>query len=79
MLERVRAKEAVKTAEAITRNPAEEKRTSMLKRLPGIMRIVRAQFVTEKRPALTMDSVVQKVLDSYKSCIAPGKAFYPLF
>ena len=30
-------------------------------------------FITEKKPTLPLDSVVQKLTDSYRSCIAPGE------
>lgn len=73
LLEKIRAKEAANTAAALIRDPKAEKRQVMMKRLPDIMRIIRSQFVTEKKPALPLDSVIQRVLDSYKSCIAPGK------
>ncbi|KAL4235191.1 replication licensing factor Cdt1 [Mactra antiquata] len=72
LLEKIRAKEAAKTATALTRDPKTEKRLSMMKRLPDIMRIIRSHFVTEKKPALPIDSVIQKVIDSHKSGIAPG-------
>lgn len=78
LLEKIRAKEAANTAAALTRDPKQEKRLVMMKRLPDIMRIIRSQFVTEKKPALPVDSVIQRVLDSYKSCIAPGKIYLKL-
>lgn len=72
LLEKIRAKEAAKTAAALTRDPKAEKRLVMMKRLPDIMRIIKSQFVTDKKPALPMDSVIQRIWDSYKSCIALG-------
>lgn len=72
LLEKIRAKEAANTAAALTRKPKEEKRLVMMKRLPDVMRIIRSQFVTEKKPALPLDSVIARVLDSYKTNIAPG-------
>jgi len=75
LLEKIRAKEAANTAASLTKNPKEEKRVVMMKRLPDIMRIIRSQFVTEKKPALPVDSVILRVADSYKSCIAAGMYF----
>ncbi|KAH3774263.1 DNA replication factor Cdt1-like [Dreissena polymorpha] len=72
LLEKIRSKEAAKAVESLTRDPKAEKRVVMLKRLPDIMRIIRSQFVTDKKPALPIDSVIQRILDSYKSCIAQG-------
>ena len=72
LLEKIRAKEAANMVGVLTRDPKEEKRIVMLNRLPDIMRIMRSHFVTEKKPALPWDSVVQKIRDSYKSCIALG-------
>ena len=31
-----------------------------------------SHFITEKKPSLTLDSVIEKLADSYKSCIAAG-------
>lgn len=72
LLEKIRAKEAANTAAALTRDPKEEKRQFMMKRLPDMMRIIRSHFITEKKPALPIDSVIQRVFDSYKSSIALG-------
>ena len=72
LLEKIRAKEAANTAAALTRDPKEEKRIVMLKRLPDVMRIIRSHFITEKKPALPIDSVIQRVFDSYKTSIAQG-------
>ena len=33
---------------------------------------VHSHFITEKKPSLPLDSVIQKLADSYRSCIAPG-------
>ncbi|KAH3701527.1 hypothetical protein DPMN_076582 [Dreissena polymorpha] len=44
----------------------------MLKRDHSIKKIVRSKFVTEEKPARPIDSVIQRVLDSYQSCIAQG-------
>ncbi|KAK3086546.1 hypothetical protein FSP39_020036 [Pinctada imbricata] len=69
LLEKIRAKEAKKQEEAMMRNPEEDKRTKMLNRLPEMMRMLRSHFVTEKKPALPLDSVIQKLTDSYRTSI----------
>jgi hypothetical protein len=55
------------------RNPKEDKRQKMLQRLPEMMRILRAHFVTEKKPALLKREIIQKLTDSCRSSIAVGK------
>ncbi|XP_050398494.2 DNA replication factor Cdt1 [Patella vulgata] len=67
LLEKIRAKEAKKLELAMTRDPEEEKKTVMMSRLPDLIRIIRTHFVTEKKPALPIDSVVKKLADSTKS------------
>lgn len=52
------------------RNPAEDKKTVMIGRLPEMMRILRSHFIQEKKPALIKENVVQKLCDSYKSFIS---------
>ena len=75
LLEKIRAREAANTVSALMRDPKEEKRTAMIKRLPDIMRIVRSHFVTEKKPSLTQESLVTRIQDSYKSEMATGILF----
>jgi len=73
LLEKIRAKEAANAVATLTRDPKAEKQLTMLKRLPDVMRIIRSHFVTEKKPALPIDSVIQRLHDSFKSSIAQGK------
>ncbi|XP_062587109.1 DNA replication factor Cdt1-like [Saccostrea cucullata] len=69
LLEKIRAREAKKQELEMMRDPVEDKRSLMIHRLPEMMRILRAHFVTEKKPALTMENIVQKLTDSYKTTI----------
>lgn len=55
------------------RDPKEDKRQKMLQRLPEMMRILRAYFVTEKKPALLKREIIQKLIDSCRSSITVGK------
>ena len=57
---------------AMTRDPKEDKRQKMLQRLPEMMRILRAHFVTEKKPALLKTDIITKLADSCRSAIAMG-------
>ncbi|XP_005104215.2 DNA replication factor Cdt1 [Aplysia californica] len=70
LLAKIRAKEALKMQEAMTRDPAEDDKTRMMGHLPDIIRIIRSYFVTEKKPALPLDSVYKKLQESYKSGIS---------
>uniref|UniRef100_A0A8W8KI41 CDT1 Geminin-binding domain-containing protein n=1 Tax=Magallana gigas TaxID=29159 RepID=A0A8W8KI41_MAGGI len=69
LLEKIRAKEAKKQEMSMMRDPSEDKRTLMIRRLPEMMRILRTHFVTEKKPALPMQNIIQKLADSYKTTI----------
>ncbi|XP_023933156.1 DNA replication factor Cdt1-like isoform X1 [Lingula anatina] len=69
LLERIRAKEAAKLEAVLTRKPEQEQRLKMLERLPEIVRILRSYYVTEKKPALSMEAATQKLMDSYRSGI----------
>lgn len=68
----IRAKEAAKMEAAMMRNPQEDKRQKMLQKLPEMMRILRAVFVQEKKPALQKSDIITKVADSCRSAIAIG-------
>ncbi|KAK7505694.1 hypothetical protein BaRGS_00002965 [Batillaria attramentaria] len=70
LLEKIRAKEAAKMQAALTRDPAEDRKTEMMGRLPAIIRSLRIHYVTEKKPTLPMATVVQKLADSYATCIS---------
>uniref|UniRef100_A0A672M9I3 Chromatin licensing and DNA replication factor 1 n=1 Tax=Sinocyclocheilus grahami TaxID=75366 RepID=A0A672M9I3_SINGR len=67
LLERIRAKEAQKLHAAMTRNPLQEGRLSMMSRLPELARILRNVFVAEKKPALIMELACNRVIASYRS------------
>ncbi|XP_067652796.1 DNA replication factor Cdt1-like [Haliotis asinina] len=73
LLERIRAKEAMKLEAALTRNPADDRKKRMMSRLPDMIRIVRAYFVTEKKPSIPQETVIQKLADSFRSCISAGE------
>ncbi|XP_075224609.1 chromatin licensing and DNA replication factor double parked [Lycorma delicatula] len=66
LLEKVRAKQAAKALEAMTRSPSQAKEAVMLTRLPEIARIVRNIFISEKKAVLTRELVIKKLADSYR-------------
>ncbi|CAN2389468.1 negative regulation of protein localization to kinetochore [Pristimantis euphronides] len=73
LLERIRAKEAQKLQAIMTRKPQQEERLLMMSRLPELARILRNVFVAEKKPALTVEVVCDRVISSYRSSMSPGE------
>lgn len=73
LLERVRAKQAARAMEAMTRTPAQAKEAVRLTRLPEIARIIRNLFVAEKKSVLPREMVLQKLADSYREGLARGE------
>lgn len=68
----IRAKEAQKLQAAMIRNPAQEDRLLMMSRLPELARILRNVFVAEKKPALIMEVVCNRMVASYRSALCTG-------
>ena len=56
------------------RAPEQDRKVAMLGRLPEVARILRTFFVTMKKPAIPLEDAVEKVSDSYRSCM--GKCKY---
>ncbi|XP_030621027.1 DNA replication factor Cdt1 [Chanos chanos] len=73
LLERIRAKEAQKHQAVMTRNPQQEERLAMMSRLPEMARILRNVFVAEKKPALIMEVVCNRMIASYRSPLSTGE------
>ncbi|XP_076021361.1 DNA replication factor Cdt1 [Genypterus blacodes] len=73
LLDRIRAKEAQKLQSAMTRNTAQEGRLLMMSRLNELARILRNVFVAEKKPALIMEVVCNKMVSSYRSALSTGE------
>ncbi|XP_053304832.1 DNA replication factor Cdt1 [Spea bombifrons] len=72
LLERIRAKEAQKLQAVMTRRPEQEERLLMMSRLAELARILRNVFVAEKKPALTVEVVCNRVIASYRSSMTIG-------
>ncbi|XP_072278753.1 DNA replication factor Cdt1 [Pyxicephalus adspersus] len=73
LLERIRAKEAQKLQAMMTRKPQHEERILMMSRLPELARILRNVFVAEKKPALTVEVVCNRVISSFRSSMSTGE------
>ncbi|BET03130.1 DNA replication factor Cdt1 [Nesidiocoris tenuis] len=71
LLEKVRAKQAAKTAALLTRSPGETKRRMELTRLPELARILRMIFVLERKNVLPMPLVYEKVAQSHRESLSP--------
>lgn len=71
LLEKVRAKQAQKALEMMTRTSEANKDAVKYARLPEIAKIVRNIFVGEKKNVLTVDHVVKKLDDSYRTKLTP--------
>ena len=72
LLFQIRAKEAQKLQAAMIRNPTQEDRLLMMSRLPELARILRNVFVAEKKPALIMEVVCNRMVASYRSALCTG-------
>ncbi|KAG5679711.1 hypothetical protein PVAND_009261 [Polypedilum vanderplanki] len=69
LLDKIRAKQAAKALDTMTRRPSQEKDAAKYSRLPEIARHVRNVFVTEKKGVLQLESVLTKIENSYKACV----------
>ncbi|XP_016906619.1 DNA replication factor Cdt1 [Apis cerana] len=67
LLEKVRAKQAAKALEAMTRTPNAEKEAVMYSRLPELVKILRNIFVAEKKGILTLEFVITKLENSFRA------------
>lgn len=70
LLEKIRAKQAAKAMEAMTRTSEQDVEAIQYSRLPEIARILRCVFVTEKKGSLPLDFVLEKVNNSYRSALS---------
>lgn len=68
----VRAKEAQKQLAQMTRRPEQELRLQRLERLPELARVLRSVFVSERKPALTMEVACARMVGSYRAAMSPG-------
>ncbi|XP_078043063.1 chromatin licensing and DNA replication factor double parked [Augochlora pura] len=73
LLEKVRAKQAAKALEAMTRTPDADKEATMYSRLPELSKILRNIFVAERKGVLTMEFVIGKLENSFKAKLTPNE------
>ncbi|XP_011880645.1 PREDICTED: DNA replication factor Cdt1 [Vollenhovia emeryi] len=67
LLEKVRAKQAAKALEAMTRPPNADKEAALYSRLPELAKLLRNIFVAEKKGVLPMEVVMQKLDNSFRT------------
>ena len=60
----IKNKEAALIAKEITRKPEEERKLTMIKQLPQLIRILHSYFVIEKKAAIPIEHVVAKCTQS---------------
>ncbi|XP_008564103.1 PREDICTED: DNA replication factor Cdt1 [Galeopterus variegatus] len=73
LLERIRVKEAQKQLAQMTRHPEQERRLQQLQRLPELARVLRCVFVSERKPALTMEVACARMVASCCAVLSPGE------
>ncbi|XP_053675956.1 DNA replication factor Cdt1 [Anopheles nili] len=66
LLEKIRAKQAAKALEQMTRRPSQEQQAIKYSRLPEIARHLRSVFVTERKNVLPLETPVVKIENSYR-------------
>lgn len=66
LLEKIRAKQAAKALQAMTRSPAQDHVAIQYLRLPELARILRNLYVTEKKSILPLDFTLEKLGNSYR-------------
>lgn len=70
LLEKVKAKQAAKALEAMTRSNENEQKYLVYSRLPDLARTLRNIFVTERKNVLALNVVLSKLDSSFKSNIS---------
>ena len=69
LLERIRAKQAAKALDAMTRRPSQDQEAAIYSRLPELARHLRNVFITERKGVLTQEVVIKKIQNSFRTCL----------
>lgn len=70
LLEKVRAKQAAKALEAMTRSSQHEEKYLIYSRLPDLARTMRNIFVTERKNVLALNIILSKLDSSFKANVS---------
>lgn len=73
LLEKVRAKQAAKALEVMTRTPDLDKEATLYSRLPELAKILRSIFVAEKKGVLPLEHVLTKLDNSFRTKLTPSE------
>lgn len=71
LLEKIRAKQAAKALDAMTRRPSQDQEATKYSRLPELARHLRNVFITERKGVLTQEIVIKKIENSFRTCLTP--------
>ncbi|KAG4071042.1 hypothetical protein HA402_001479 [Bradysia odoriphaga] len=69
LIERIRARQAAKALDSMTRRPSQDQESNNFARLPDLARHIRNIFVTESKGVLDLDFVLTKLENSYRERI----------
>ncbi|XP_022228703.2 DNA replication factor Cdt1 [Drosophila obscura] len=71
LIEKIRAKQAAKALEAMTRRPSQDQEATKYSRLPELARHLRNVFVTERKGVLTLEVIITKIQNSFRANLTP--------
>lgn len=69
LLEKIRAKQAAKALDAMTRRPSQDEEATIYSRLPELARHLRNVFISEKKGVLTLEIVIKKIQNSFRTSL----------
>lgn len=65
LLEKIRARQAAKEMDAMTRRPSQDQEATKYARLPKLARHIRNVFITERKSVLTQEMLISKIQNSF--------------
>lgn len=71
LIEKIRAKQAAKALDAMTRRPSQDQEATKYSRLPELARHLRNVFVTERKSVLTLEIIIKKIQNSFRANLTP--------
>ncbi|EFN82715.1 DNA replication factor Cdt1 [Harpegnathos saltator] len=73
LLEKVRARQAAKALEEMTKTAILDKETMLYSKLPELAKILRNIYVAEKKGVLPMETVIQRLDNSFRMKLTPNE------
>lgn len=70
LLDKIRAKQAAKALDTMTRRPSVEREAAKYARLPEVARHARNVYITEKKGVLPLENVLKKIENSYRGTVS---------